>query len=67
MNRTVIKCSVHWRFVIISFRCTEAREQNACAAEVESHAYDLDTMLFMDWRDAHMQGNKFQQARLLAP
>lgn len=24
-------------------------------AEVESHPFDLDTMLFMDWRDDHTQ------------
>ena len=23
-------------------------------AEVESHPFDLDTMLFMDWRDDHL-------------
>lgn len=26
-------------------------------AEVESHPFDLDTMLFMDWRDDHTAGN----------
>ena len=26
-------------------------------AEVESHPFDMDTMLFMDWRDNHTQGN----------
>ena len=26
-------------------------------AEVESHPFDLDTMLFMDWRDEHTAGD----------
>lgn len=26
-------------------------------AEVESHPFDMDTMLFMDWRDDHTAGN----------
>jgi len=26
-------------------------------AEVESHPFDLDTMLFMDWRDDHLAGH----------
>ncbi len=25
-------------------------------AEVESHPFALDTMLFMDWRDDHLDG-----------
>ena len=25
-------------------------------AEVESHPFDIDTMLFMDWRDDHLAG-----------
>ncbi len=28
-----------------------------CHAEVESHPFDLDTMLFMDWRDDHTKSN----------
>jgi lycopene beta-cyclase len=24
--------------------------------EVESHPFDCDTMLFMDWRDDHLEG-----------
>ncbi|XP_021746961.1 lycopene beta cyclase, chloroplastic/chromoplastic-like [Chenopodium quinoa] len=27
-------------------------------AEVEGHPFDLDKMLFMDWRDSHLDGNK---------
>lgn len=26
-------------------------------AEVESHPFDVDKMLFMDWRDSHLDGN----------
>jgi lycopene beta-cyclase len=26
-------------------------------AEVESHPFELDTMLFMDWRDDHLGGS----------
>ncbi|KAL9680300.1 hypothetical protein QQ045_018178 [Rhodiola kirilowii] len=26
-------------------------------AEVEEHPYDLDKMVFMDWRDSHLNGN----------
>ncbi|CAA0837424.1 Lycopene beta cyclase- chloroplastic [Striga hermonthica] len=26
-------------------------------AEVEEHPYDLDKMVFMDWRDSHLDGN----------
>lgn len=29
--------------------------------QVESHPFDLDTMLFMDWRDDHTQGNPSMQ------
>lgn len=31
-------------------------------AEVESHPFELDTMLFMDWRDDHTQGLPEMQA-----
>ncbi|KAL6745345.1 lycopene beta cyclase [Haematococcus lacustris] len=31
-------------------------------AEVESHPFDLETMLFMDWRDEHTQGNPAMHA-----
>jgi lycopene beta-cyclase len=31
-------------------------------AEVESHPFDVDTMLFMDWRDDHTSGNDKMQA-----
>lgn len=27
-------------------------------AEVEEHPFDVDKMLFMDWRDSHLDGNK---------
>ncbi|KAF6142884.1 hypothetical protein GIB67_022763 [Kingdonia uniflora] len=27
-------------------------------AEVEEHPFDLDKMVFMDWRDAHLNGNE---------
>ncbi len=30
-------------------------------AEVESHPFDVDTMLFMDWRDEHTSGNPAMQ------
>jgi hypothetical protein len=29
--------------------------------DVESHRFDLDTMLFMDWRDDHTAGNADMQ------
>jgi lycopene beta-cyclase len=32
-------------------------------AEVESHPFDIDTMLFMDWRDNHLEGTPDVQAR----
>ncbi len=31
-------------------------------AEVESHPFDMETMLFMDWRDGHTQGNEAMRA-----
>ena len=30
--------------------------------DVESHPFDLDTMLFMDWRDDHTQGHPKMRA-----
>jgi lycopene beta-cyclase len=35
---------------------------NLLDAEVESHPFDLDTMLFMDWRDDHTSGKPAMQA-----
>ncbi|KAJ6836066.1 lycopene beta cyclase, chloroplastic/chromoplastic [Iris pallida] len=32
-------------------------------AEVEEHPFDLDKMLFMDWRDSHLKGNGELQER----
>lgn len=32
-------------------------------AEVESHPFDIDTMLFMDWRDNHLDGAPDVKAR----
>jgi hypothetical protein len=32
-------------------------------AEVESHPFDLDTMLFMDWRDDHLADQPDVKAR----
>ena len=31
--------------------------------EVESHPFELDTMLFMDWRDDHTSGVMQQENR----
>lgn len=31
-------------------------------AEVESHPFDVQTMLFMDWRDDHTQADPKMQA-----
>ena len=31
-------------------------------AEVESHPFELDTMLFMDWRDEHTHSNPAMRA-----
>lgn len=33
--------------------CAFAQGAYGIMAEVESHPFDLDTMLFMDWRDEH--------------
>ncbi len=33
--------------------CTET-VLSSLPAEVESHPFDVDTMLFMDWRDDHL-------------
>ncbi|GAB4843916.1 Lycopene beta cyclase, chloroplastic [Ancistrocladus abbreviatus] len=32
-------------------------------AEVEEHPFELDKMLFMDWRDSHLDGNKAVKER----
>ncbi len=32
-------------------------------AEVESHPFPLDTMLFMDWRDDYTAGNRDMAVR----
>lgn len=35
-------------------------------AEVESHPFELDTMLFMDWRDDHTSGSLEEKNRLVS-
>lgn len=44
---------------------TQAGYQGAygIVVEVESHPFDVDTMLFMDWRDDHLDGSPDVKAR----
>lgn len=55
----VLDCTGHARKLVSFDQEFDPGYQGAYGimAEVESHPFDLDTMLFMDWRDDHTQGN----------
>lgn len=61
--RLVVDCTGHaLRFTVTEpknkFRAPWAQAAYGIEAEVESHPYQADQMLLMDFRDDHMQGNE---------
>ncbi len=42
--------------------CVRVLTVHGHGTEVESHPFELDTMLFMDWRDEHTHANPAMRA-----